>query len=78
MGDNMDGKSWNEYSKHVLASLDSLTDSYKELASSYNDLNTEFQVFKIEMKLKSGVWGLLAGAIPSAIVIGVMFLKGVI
>jgi hypothetical protein len=56
---------WNEYQKLVLHELQEHT---KEL----DKINAEIQKIHVEvatLKVKSGVWGLIAGSIPVAIAI---------
>jgi len=72
------GDGWDQYAKHVLAELQRLSTSYEANAEALNDTKMEFikemQAVRVEiamLKIKAGVWGLVAGAIPP---VGVMLL----
>lgn len=65
---------WNEWSKHVLKELERLNDCYASLLKAHGDtkesdgqrygrLKTEIAILKV----KSGMWGAIAGAVPSGI-----------
>lgn len=65
---------WSEWSKHVLAEL-------KRLNNNYDELSKEVNIFELNMvrditalKIKCGLWGGLAGAIPAAIAIAFMIM----
>ena len=62
---------WNEWSKHVLAEIIRLDKSIIILGDKVDRLRTEMAMLKV----KSGVWGALAGAIPAAIVVLYTFVK---
>lgn len=73
---------WNEWSKHVLAELERLNVCYEQLNEKFdkkigevydriNQLHTEVAMLKV----KSGIWGLLAGAIPVAIALIIYYLR---
>ena len=55
---------WNEWSKYVLASVDEIKTDVKKLVT---DVAT--------LKVKSGVWGVVGGAIPVLILIGVYLIR---
>jgi division protein CdvB (Snf7/Vps24/ESCRT-III family) len=66
-----DGDGWDQYAKHVLAELQRLSSSSEAHAEALNDTKMEFvkemQAVRVEiamLKMKAGVWGLVAGAIP--------------
>jgi hypothetical protein len=48
-------------------SKDDVSDMKDELIEKINDLEVEFNAFKSRMQVKSGVWGLIGGMIPTAI-----------
>jgi len=63
---------WNEYSRLVLSELERLDVGQVALNEKMNKVLTEIALLKV----KSGVWGLLGGAIPVAIGLGLWLLKG--
>lgn len=46
---------------------DDINDMKDELLERINDLEIEFKSFKSRMQVKSGVWGLIGGMIPTVI-----------
>lgn len=65
---------WNEWSKYVLKELERLADCYDALDQKLNKIDKEI----VRLKVKSGIWGALAGAIPVVIGLGIIFLKSLI
>ena len=62
---------WHEYRKLVI-------DTTERHQACIKDLYDQLGAVKVEvalLKLKAGVWGLLAGALPGAIAIAVWLLK---
>lgn len=65
---------WGEYRRLILAELTRLSDGISEVkgqisalsSSELATIKTEIAVLKTEFRLKSGLWGFAAGAIPSA------------
>lgn len=71
-----DNDGWNQYAKHVLAELQRLSSSSQTHAEVLNETKLEFikeiQAIRIEiamLKIKAGIWGLVAGAIPPIAII---------
>ena len=62
---------WTEWSKFVLKELERLNDCYESLNKNLNKMNVEIA----KLKVKSGVWGLVGGAIPVAIGLAIWLLK---
>jgi len=62
---------WNEWSKYVLKELERLGNSYEKLDARMDKMSNEIT----SLKVKSGVWGLIGGAIPVAIGIGVWLIR---
>jgi hypothetical protein len=60
---------WNEYRRLVLAELTRLTERIDGLSAQISRLESDVAVLKSEIRLKSGVWGAIAGAIPAAVAI---------
>ncbi len=58
-------KSWNEYRKFVVEKLEGHSGNFDEV---FNRLRT-IEVELAKLKIRAGVWGLCAGAIPIAITI---------
>ena len=51
---------WSEYEKLVIAELKRLNQSYEGLRENIEKLNLELT----KLKIKAGIWGAIAGAIP--------------
>ncbi len=60
---------WIQWSRYVLEGIKSLDKRYEHLESLVSKLSSDMEVLKREMALKSGVWGLLAGAIPVGVLL---------
>ena len=54
---------WQEWSKFVLKELTRLGDAYEDLTKKVNDELSELKAEVAMLKVKSGVYGLLGGAI---------------
>ena len=69
-----DENGWKEWSKYVLKELERLNECYKKLDDKVDSVRREIAVLKV----KSGIWGAVAGMIPVAVLV-VLFLlnKGV-
>jgi len=71
-----DGNGWNEWKQHVLAVLDELKSSNESMKDRIDSMHIEvldrIAEINIEiagLKVKSGVWGVIGGIIPVAILI---------
>ena len=64
----MAGKNWSEDRSHVLNTLKRYDLDFKGLFEKHNDLSIEVAILKV----KSGVWGAIAGIIGT---IGILLLK---
>ena len=56
---------WTEWGKHVLLELERLNTCYEKLIREQGKTREEIA----SLKVKAGVWGLVAGCIPVAIAI---------
>ena len=56
----MPANGWNEYSKMVLKELENNEKDHKIMMDKLNKIQVEIAMLKV----KSGVWGAIAGAIP--------------
>ena len=68
--DNNNG--WSEWSRFVLKELERLNTCYERLDEKLDKMNNDI----ISLKLKAGVWGALAGAIPVLVAILIWLLAG--
>lgn len=59
--------SWLEYQKLVLAELERHGTALEALSAQVGSIKTEIAL----LKLKSGVWGAIAGMIPAAVAIAI-------
>jgi len=77
---------WNEWSRYVRSQLEGNSITLKELKEGQFDLelliqkevaklHEELVTLKTEMKMKAGVWGLLAGLIPVVITLVILLLN---
>ena len=77
---------WNEYRRLLLHELGSINQRLDKLEGMVGDLGnqraedgkavwTEIAIIRTELKIKSGLWGLLGGAIPAAIALIYILLK---
>ena len=67
----IDNGTWNKWSKHVLLELKRLGECQKTHGELLVSIRTEIATLKV----KSGVWGLLGGAIPVAIGLAIWLFK---
>lgn len=63
--DKWGGNGWTTYQKLVLAQLE----QHQEALDKINDRLAEIRVEISELKVKAGVWGLVAGVIPVIIML---------
>ena len=68
--DKLIGNGWNEYSRLVISELKRLSSWCKIIDEKLAQSNIEIA----KLKVKAGFWGLLGGAIPVIIGIGVYLL----
>ena len=69
MTDN--NNSWSEWSRHVLIELERLNDNITKIFERIEKTNLDIQALKI----KAGVWGFIAGAMPVMITIGLKLIN---
>jgi len=62
---------WAEWSRHVLSVLERLNVCYEKLHKEVTDVRVELGMLQVE----SGMWGLIAGCIPVAIMVIINLLK---
>ena len=69
-----DGNGWNEYKRDILHRFDEQKDETRKLEQKVDALTEKInryiishEVFKKEMKIKSGIWGFVAGSMPFAL-----------
>lgn len=67
-------ESWDVYRKLVLHELGDIADVLERIENRLNELEQGVTALKI----KAGVWGLIAGAIPSVTVIIILLLEKVL
>lgn len=70
MPDNVNG--WETWSKYVLKELERLNDCYEKLDKKVDIIRNDI----IILKVKAGIWGAFAGAIPVIIMIAVKYFSG--
>ena len=60
--DLLNSNGWSEWGKHVLKELERLNDCYEEQQKVMQQIQVEIAMLKV----KSSVWGGIAGLIPSS------------
>lgn len=80
--DQWQGNGWTQYQKLVLAELERNAEGIKELNEKKDErlreMNAQFGEIKIQiamLKVKAGIWGLMAGMIPVIIALAIQVLK---
>jgi len=66
-----DSNSWNEWKKYILKEL-------KRVGSCYESLDKKIDTLMVEvamLKVKAGVWGAIAGAIPAVMILTYFLLR---
>lgn len=71
--ENTDG--WDRYQIYVVRKLESLSGANKEQFKRLRGIEVSLVELRTELKLKAGIWGALAGAIPVLVVIAIWMLK---
>lgn len=65
------GNNWNEYKRYVIKKLDTHSENFGEI---FNRLgNIEIEIAKL--KIRAGFFGLVAGAIPVAIMLAIIIIR---
>lgn len=70
---------WNKWEKYVVSELSDLKEGSKGLRVVYEGLRDELQLARMEierLKVKAGIWGLIGGAVPVVIGLGIWALRG--
>ena len=67
-----EGNGWSEYQKLVLSKLESLELGQADLRQQVVDLRVDMG----GLKVKSGAWGLMGGAVTAAIMLAMRYLTG--
>ena len=60
---------WSEYQRLVMSELRQLREDLKSARSEINDIRIEMTTLKV----KAGMWGLLAGTVPAAVAVMLHF-----
>ena len=76
------GNGWDEWKQVVLTTLDRTESDIKNLASTIKELDTKmdslclnYVSFKSEMRVKSGVWGVIGGALSVILMVIIYFIS---
>ena len=67
----VDPNNWKEWKNYVLQKLDSLEKCYGNIDEKVNKIAIDIA----GLKVKSGIWGLIGGAIPVVIGLAIWFLR---
>lgn len=60
---------WDENRKLVLHELSALKCDTERIFEKLDGISMEITTLKIELRLKSGIWGVIGGSIPTLIMI---------
>jgi hypothetical protein len=66
---------WNQMAIHVQAELERLASGQDRIEGRIIQLEISLAALRTEIKVKSGVWGMIGAAIPIAILLAVELLK---
>jgi len=73
---------WGPWSEHVLYQIEHQAACHDELDKKVDKMDVAFNVeiakLKTELRLKAGIWGLIAGAIPVAIALLVLLVSKIL
>ena len=61
---------WDEWRRHVLLELERLNECHKGLGFKVDNVRTDIAMLKV----KSGIWGAIAGMIPTGVLVVVYLL----
>ncbi len=64
---------WNEWRNYILKAIDKSTDNQKEIYKQLDHIRVEIA----QLKVKAGIWGLIGGVVPVAVMLGVWILRGI-
>lgn len=62
---------WNEWSKYVLKELERLNGVYTILDGKLDEIMKDVSTLKV----KAGMWGAIAGMIPVAVALAIIYLR---
>lgn len=63
---------WPEYRRLILAELEGIKEQLKEIHENIRRIELDL----LTLKLKAGMWGAIAGALPALITALVIYMKG--
>ncbi len=75
----MTDNGWSEYQKLVLATISENSKRIERTLDAINELKIMHEATKGEisaLKIRAGIWGAIAGALPAAVAVLVLLLKG--
>ena len=67
-----DNNGWEEWRNHVLIELEKNSSQHEKIFEAIKETNTEIATLKV----KSGVWGAIAGLIPVGIGLLIFLFRG--
>ena len=67
---------WARWCEFVLSELERLGEGNTDQQKQINDAGIEFAKFAAEMRVKAGIWGAMAGAIPAIVIFIWWLVKG--
>ena len=67
--------SWNEWARHIIEELKRFDIEIDKIKEDLFTIDKRLVKVETELKLKSGIWGLLGGVIPAAVLLIVYVVK---
>ena len=71
---------WHEWQKYVLKAIEKQDEKTGKIFDKIDALKIDIASLKVDvsaLKVKAGVWGLIGGAIPVILWLGIWFLRSV-
>jgi len=72
------GNGWQEWQKYVLKAIEKQDEKTGKIFDKIDEVKVDVAGLKVDvsaLKVKAGVWGLIGGAIPVIVGLGIWFLR---
>jgi len=66
---------WRENKKYVTKELERIDDTLNYLRETLTQMREDLSSLKTELRIKSGIWGLVGGMLPTAITIIILVIR---
>jgi len=71
-----DGNGWDKWKNHVLSEVEDNKEDHKAIFAKLDEIHADIVGLKIKNKWLGSVYGLLGGAFPVIILLGIWAIKG--